>query len=94
MKQKDKYLLMLGMAMAMAKANGKDNGFLSYDDVKRRTNKRVKKSSQNRRKRLLTKGVNEYLYHKIGDDEVTIIILARNKKNADRKARNKGCFVI
>lgn len=66
-----------------------ENTSLSIEDVRCRSKVRMIKPIR------LPNGVHEYLYTKnVGDDEITVKILARNKKNADRKARNAGCFVI
>jgi len=67
-------------------------------EQKEELHKRIKAEKERERiERLKAKGVKEWIYYKKVDDdriEVQIKIYARNKKNADRKARNKGCVIF
>jgi len=72
---------MLAYAMMLVMAEG---GNMSYSKLTDEEKERLKAIAEKRRiDQLKQRGVNEYFY---GDN----VVYARNKKNADRKARNKG----
>ena len=93
--------MFMGMAMAM-KGNGwMDDRREQYNELtaeeKELLQKRIKAEKERQRiERLKAKGVQEWIYFKKDDtgNEISVTIYARNKKNADRKANNKGCFVL
>ncbi len=78
----------LGMfAMMAAMASMGDNGYSEMSEIRQLTDEeRAELQAIADKKKLddlKQKGVNEYFYGQK-------VIYARNKKNADRKARNKG----
>ena len=80
----------LGMfAMMAAMASMGELGYSErseYQELTEEEKLRLKAIAKKKRlERLKQKGVNEYFYGKN-------VIHARNQKNADRKARNKGYF--
>lgn len=76
-----------GYAMMFAMASMGNTGYYERDEYRELTDEekeRLKAIAENKRiERLKQKGVSEYFY---GQN----VIYARDKKNADRKARNKG----
>jgi len=86
MKKSHALMTMMGMAMALSDQNGIYNGTetvrkpLTKEQIKER--KRLKQEAIEKKRRE-NYGLHEYFY---GEN----VIYARNKKNADRKARNKG----
>jgi len=74
-------------AMFAAMAAIGDTGYLERSEYRELTDEekeKLKAIAENKRiERLKQQGVNEYFY---GQN----VIYARNQKNADRKARNKG----
>jgi len=86
MKKSHALMTMMGMAMALSDQNGLYNDTetvrkpLTKEQIQER--KRLKQEAIEKKRRE-NYGLTEYFY---GDN----VIYARNKKNADRKARNKG----
>ena len=93
--------MLLGLAMSM-----NDNGYMvdrreQYneltDEEKSELSRRIKEQREKKKnERLKEQGVNGWVYcrkDKNGND-VTEVIYAINKKNADRKAKNKGYFIL
>lgn len=75
------YGLMLAMMNAGNMSYAESEGYKELTDEEK---ERLRLLAEKRRiNQLKTKGVNEYFY---GDH----VIYARDKENADRKARNKG----
>ena len=90
--KKSNAFMMMSLAMMMSEGVGypdiTNDKYLGRTPTKEELEeraKRIKEQKENDRvKKLLSNnGVNEYFY---GQN----VIYARNKKNADRKARNKG----
>ena len=74
----------LGMfAMMAAMASMGETGYSEKSEYRQLTDEEKAIAEKKRLERLKEKGVNEYFY---GANTV----YARNQKNADRKARNKG----
>ena len=74
----------LGMfAMMAAMASTGETGYSERSEYRQLTDEEKAIAEKKRLERLKEKGVNEYFY---GANTV----YARNQKNADRKARNKG----
>jgi len=74
----------LGMfAMMAAMASMGETGYSERSEYRQLTDEEKAIAEKKRLERLKEKGVNEYFY---GANTV----YARNQKNADRKARNKG----
>ena len=86
MKRSNALMTMMGMAIALSEKNGLYNDTetvrkpLTKEQIQER--KRLKQEAFEKKKRDKY-GLTEYFY---GDN----VIYARNKKNANRKARNKG----
>lgn len=86
MKKSHALMTMMGMAMALSDQNGLYNDTetvrkpLTKEQVEER--KRLKQEAIESKRRE-NYGLTEYFY---GEN----VVYARNKKNADRKARNKG----
>lgn len=86
MKKSNALMTMMGMAMALSDQNGlyKDTETVRKPLTKEQIEERKRlKQEAIENKRRENYGLTEYFY---GEN----VIYARNKKNADRKARNKG----
>lgn len=83
MKSKKLGLLTAMMGMASMQDTMYSNPTLSNKDIKELAEQRRRKQEAFESERRKKRGLKEYFY---GEN----VIYARNQKNADRKARNKG----
>ena len=96
-------LISMFMSLAMSIENNEyiDDKLEQYNQLTQKEKedlyKQINIEREKRRiKYLKEKGVQEWIYFKKDEtgNEISVIIYARNKKNADRKAKNAGCLVI